>query len=298
MALSNTLNGVNMTVIAQQALDVLQDINIPLGAFTTDFSPEVANEGSAITTRVVTAPTAGDLSGGYAAAVQNTTTTAKTVTLGTFEGAVFGYTDSEWSKSSVNLFDQVIQPGVNAVVNGMIDDALALCTTTNYGAASFTGAASTFDADDVADLAQVLTTAKVPRNGRSLIVGPTYYAALAKDNAIQASYAYGGAEAIRENRVPRVHGFDVIEYTDIPSNSENLVGIACARQGIIIAARTPAIPDMFPGMIENVTDPASGLTLQIRKWYSPDDGRHYLSIGAIWGVAVGVSGNLKLLASA
>ena len=51
-------------------------------------------------------------------------------------------------------------------------------------------------------------------------------------------------------------------------------------------------------MIENVTDPASGFTLQLRKWYSADDGQHYLSLASMWGVAVGVGGNVKRITSA
>jgi hypothetical protein len=296
--MANTLAGNSLAAIAANTLDVLLDVNPPLRAFTTDFSPDVATEGSSVTTRVVTALTSGSLASGYSASAQNVTLTAKTITLGEVTGFVIGFTDSEWSKSSINLQDIFIRPGVQAVSNDMIDDALALVTNANFGAAAFTGAAATFDADDAADLAQTLSTAKVPKMDRFLLVGPTYYAALAKDNAIQASYAYGGAEAIRENRVPRVHGMDVIEYTDIPANGENLVGLCGAPQGIIIAARTPAVPDSFPGEIANVTDPDSGFTIQLRKWYSADDGKHYLSMGAMWGVAVGVAGNLKRLVSA
>ena len=295
---TNTLGGVNLAVIAQQSLDVLQDVLPPLRAFTTDFSAEVAVRGASVTTRVATQPTSASLATGYAANAQNSTTTAKTVTLGAPTGLVLGFSDEEWSKSSINLHDIFIRPGLNAVANDMMDDALALVTNANFGAAAFTGAAGDFDADDVADLAQTLSTAKVPRNDRFLMLSPTYFASLAKDDAIQAAYAFGGAEAIRDNRVPRVHGFNVVEYTDIPSNSENLVGLCGAPQGIIIAARVPATPDNFTGEIMNVTDPESGLTIQLRKWYSADDGQYYLSMASMWGVAVGVSGNITRLVSA
>lgn len=296
--MSNTLGGVNLAAIAQQSLDVLVDVLPPLRAFTTDFSADVAQSGGSVLTRVATAVTSGDLTSGYAGNVQNVTTTAKTITLGGVTGTVIGFTDEEVSKSSINLMDVFIKPAINAVANDMMDDALALVTNANFGAAAFTGAAGDFSADDVADLAQTLSSAKVPRDGRFLMLSPSYYGALAKDDAVQAAMNFGGSEVIRENRVPRVHGLSVIEYTDIPGNSENLVGFCGAPQGIIIAARLPAIPAQFPGEVMNVTDPDSGFSLQLRKWYSADDGRHYLSCGAIWGVAVGVSGNLKRLVSA
>lgn len=296
--MANTLGGVNMDVLAQQSLDVLIDLLPQLSVFSTDFSDEIAVAGATVSTRVATQPTSGDLSTGYATNAQNVTTTAKQITVGAVTGNVIQFTDEEVSKSSVNLQDIFIAPAMNAVVNDMIDDALALVTNANFGAAAFTGAAGDFGADKVADLAQVLSTAKVPRNGRFLMVSPTYFAALAKDNAIQAAYAFGGAEAIRDGRVPRVHGFDIVEYTDIPANAENLVGLCGAKQGIIIAARAPAVPANFAGEIRNITDPDTGLTLQLRRWYSTDDGVHRMSIAGMWGVAVGVSGNIKRLVSA
>lgn len=295
---SNTLGGVNLSQIAQMTLDALLPKMPLLKAFTTNFSADVASKGEAVITRVPTATTCAAFSSGYAADAQNATSTAKTVTLSNHIHSTVGFNDAEWSKSSVNLFDVFIKPLVSGVVNDMVDDVMALVTNANFGAAGFTGAASTLDADDVADMAEGLTTANVPRDGRFLILKPTYHANLAKDNAIQASYAYGGSEAIREGRVPRVHGFDVYEYTDIPGNSENLVGLYGAPQGLLIAARVPAIPDNFPGLIENVTDPDSGLTIQLRKWYSADDGQHYLTGTLIHGVAVGVSGNVKRIVSA
>jgi hypothetical protein len=287
-----------MDVIAQQSLDVLQDVLPQLRVFTTDFSDEIAVAGATVTTRVATQQSSGDLSTGYATNAQTVTTTAKQITVGAVTGNVIQFTDEEVSKSSIDLMELFVVPGINAVANDMMDDALALVTNANFGAAAFTGAAGDFDADDVADLAQVLSTAKVPRNGRFLMVKPTYYAALAKDNAIQAAYAFGGTEAIRDNRVPRVHGFDIVEYTDIPANAENLVGLCGAKQGIIIAARAPAIPAGFSGEVRNITDPESGLTLQLRKWYSEDDGVYRMSIAGMWGVAVGVSANIKRLVSA
>lgn len=296
--MANSLAGINLAQIGQKSLAALLPRLAPLRAFTTDFSSDIAVSGGSVTTRVPTALTTGALTTGYAANAQTATTTAKTITLGAVKGLVIGFTDEEWSKSSINLHNVFIRPGVNAIANGMIDDALALVTASNYGAAAFTGAASTFDADDAADLATVLSTANVDRDGRFLMLSPSYYGYLAKDTAIQAAYAYGTNEAIRDNRIPRVHGMDVIEYTDIPSNAENLVGLCGGPEGIIIAARSPAVPEGFPGMIETITDPESGFTFQVRKWYSADDGQHYLSMAAISGVAVGVASNLKRLVSA
>jgi hypothetical protein len=291
--MANTLGGVNLTAIAQQSLDALIDQLAPLAAFTTDFSSEIAVEGSAVSTRVPTQTTSGDLSTGYSTNRQDVTTTVKTITLGDVRGSVIGFTDGEWSKSSINLQDIFVAPGVNAIADDMFDDVCALVTSTNFGSGTndlLTVAEASFDADAVAQVAQKLSAKKVPRAGRFLMLKPSTFRYLVTDNAIQASYAYGGSEAIRENRASRIHGMDIYEVTDLGPQSENLIAFAGGKQGLLIAARTPAAPANFPGDLVNVTDPGTGFTLQLRRWYSADDGRHYLSMGAIWGVAVGVGG--------
>lgn len=293
--MSNTLGGVNLTQIAQKSLDVLVDMLAPLRAFATDFSDEIAVEGSAVTTRVATQPTSGDLSGGYAAAVQNVTTTAKTITLGDVTGTVIGFTDSEWSKSSVNLHDIFVKPGVSAIADDMFDDALALVLAANFSD-SVTSSAAAFDADKCIDIAKELTDNKVPKMDRFLMLNSGHYAALAK--AIKEWNVWGGQGVITANSIPTISGMSVYEVTDLPDNSQSLVGFAGGKQGIIIAARVPATPDGFPGEIANVTDPDTGFTLQLRKWYSPDDGKHYMSMGAMWGVAVGNASNVVRLVSA
>lgn len=293
--MSNSLAGINLAQIAQRSLETLVAQLPALSAFATDFSDEVAVEGSSVTTRVATQPTVGSLATGYATNAQNAATTAKTITLGDVNGLVLGFTDSEWSKSSINLYDIFVRPGVNAVANSMIDDALALLTASNFSQ-SATIAAAAMNHGKVVDLAKELTESNVPKMDRFLGLAPGHYAQLAKD--VKDTYAVGTSNVIQLNQLPPIAGLSVFEYTDIPSNSENLVGWAGGKQGIIIAARQPAIPQGFTGEIETAVDPESGFALQLRKWYSADDGKYYLSIGAMWGVAVGVPENIVRIVSA
>jgi hypothetical protein len=295
--MANTLSGINWAKIAQETLKVLLDEMPALRAFTTDFSADIKDVGESVTTRVPTAVTAGDASSGYTAT--DVTSTAKTITLDKHRHFTMAFTDLEVAKGGLEFLRRIfVRPAAHAVVNNMVDDTLALVTNANFGAAAFTGAASTFDADDVADLAETLTTAKVPKQNRFLMVKPTYYAALTKDSSIQVAMNYGGAEAIRENQIPRLHGFGVHQYTDIPANAENLVGLCGSQEGLLIAARQPVPPSNWFGQVESATDPDTGLTIQIRAWYEGKDGKHYCTATIIYGVAVGVTANVKRLVSA
>lgn len=294
--MANTLGGINLAQIANESLSTLLAEMQPLNAFTTDFSSDVADKGESVSTRVATAVTAGDATSGYSAT--DVTSTAKTVSLSNHVHFTAGFTDLEISKGGFDMLERTfIRPAVHSVANKMMDDTLALVTNANFSNNTVVTSGN-FDADDAADLAKSLTTQNTMKSGRSMIIGPAYYAALAKDNAIQAAYAFGGSEAIRENEVPRVHGFDVYEYTDIPDNSENLEGIVCSQEGVIIAARQPSLPQNWFGDVESVTEPGSGLTLQYRSWYEGKDGKQYITCTLIYGVAVGVSENVHRILSA
>ena len=189
-----------------------------------------------------------------------------------------------------------VRPAVHSVVNAMMDDLLALVLNATYSNNTVVTAAN-FGADDVATLAGDLTTLNVPRSPRSMVIKPAYYAALAKDNAIQASYAFGNPGAIQDNNIPRVHGFDVLEYSDIPANSENLEGFVCGKEALIIAGRQPALPENWAGAVESVQDPDTGITLQLRNWYEGKDGAQYITATLIYGVAAGTD-SLKRILSA
>lgn len=289
--MANTLGGINLAAIAQESLDYL-DIHPwfkPVSKIAwNDFQEDIANKGASVTTRVPSAMTAADLSSGYSGASADRTTTAKTVTLDTFYGTVSSFTDAEVSKAGdANwLMDVFVQPALTATVEKVMDDLLAQVTNANFSDTDIITAAN-FDADDLADKATALTDLSVPPMGRYAMLSPAYCASLQKDNAIQASYAYGGSEAIRDGQVPKVHGFDILEYPDIPANSENLTAFVGNRTALLLAARQPAIPADFKGQIENVTDPATGLPLQYRFWYSEDAGVYRFSIGVLYGVGVG-----------
>ena len=292
--MANTLNGINLAAIAQSVLDNLSAQHTPVSAFTTDFSSEIADQGESITTRIATAVSAGDASSGYSAT--DVTSSAKTVTLDQHKHFTMAFTDLEIAKGGMNMLERTfVRPATHAVINSMVDALMALVVSSEFGNVA-TVAAADFGADDVATLAGDLTTLNVPKDERALIIKPSYYASLAKDNAVQASYATTLDDSLRNHSVPRVHGFNVYEYSDIPSNSQNLEGFACGPEALLIAARQPAIPQNWSGAVESVTAPDSGLTIQLRSWYEGKDGKQMITLTTIFGVLVG-SNSLKRIKS-
>ena len=296
---TNTIAGVSLTEVAQRSLDILLPELFPLTAFTNDFSDEISAKGTAITTRYPSAVTAGDLTGGYNS--QNTTLTAVSVSLDNFIGFVYGFKDYERSRSAVALNDLFVVPAINAIALNVMGAALGLLTLANFPSnVSDTTAAANFDADHTAALSQALTDAFVPRQGRALILKTGYYTNLVQDNAIQNNQAYGSPEAIREGTLPRVSGFTPYQYTQFPLQNENLSGMACGKQGIIMAARVVDATgfEQQGGELMNLTVPEIGITLQFRKWYDQNAGELKYSMSILYGVALGIKGYIRPIRSA
>lgn len=291
---TNTLGGVNATRISQLTLDALQTTVLPFKAFTTDFSPDIADRGNAVTTRFVTNPSVSNFAATRSS--QNSTTTARTITLSSYVGVDLGFGDTEMSFSDVKLQELYIKPAVVAIFENVMAAALALVTSANYSANTLITAAN-FNSANVAGLATSLNTDKVPSVGRSLIVSPTYADTLRKDTNILPAYAIGDPNFLKNGVIPRLHNFDIYEYNGtIPTNSESLAAVALAPQAICMAARVPATPRNWAGQVSNITDPNSGLTLQFRDWYDGQEQRTQLCL--IYGVQIGVVGNLRRIRSA
>lgn len=295
---TNTLNGVNATIIAELSIPLLASTFAPLNAFSTDFSSEVAAKGASVTTRFPSALSAGDMTSGYNS--QNTTLNAATINLTSFQGITVGFYDYERTRSSKNLLNEFIEPAINALGKKVFQDLWALVNDTNFpgltsptliGPTEFLSTAANFEVTDLIDIGAQLTTNLVPKTGRSMLLNPAYYAAIVKGFVDVA--AAGTAEGRIEARVPRIAGFDIYEAQDITTNNVNVVGGAFHRTALGIASRAIDIPDAYPGSVSNIEIPGLGMPVQFRMWYDPDAGEHKMSVAALYGVThfMGTSGS-------
>jgi hypothetical protein len=155
------------------------------------------------------------------------------------------------------------------------------------------------DPASIADLAQHLTDKDNPMAGRMLIVKPSLFTALSKDVDIKAQYASGTNAPLTENLLPRIHGFEINQYSALPTAGvTNQKGIFCTPEAILIASRLPATPTNWYGNVATATDEASGLSIQIREWYDGDLGQQKIAMTVLYGVAVGNEKSLgRIIAS-
>ena len=297
--MANSITGVNDDIIASSVLSGFVKSIAPIMALATDFSADAAKKGDKVS--VLRDNTAID------AALDKTTHTAYTIqdadsdaieiTLAQPKYVSWGLDDSEVANSSVVNLEVYGRRKGNKLASTILADILSPVTAANFGAAAFTGAASTFDADDVADISTAADLADWDED-RYLVLSPAYYGALLKDAGIQSADAFGGIEAIRNGDIPTLLGFKIIMSNLIPANAENLVGFASSGTGLATAFRylQPQEGNTY-NRAERLSDP-SGMTLGLRDWYSNDTGVRNRVVECVYGKAVGISTGILRMVSA
>ena len=282
--MANSLLGLSLEAIAQETLITLRQELPLLSNYTTDFSDEVATPHSSVTTRVVTTPSAVDFSASYTA--QDAVSTAKTITYNKHKHITHKFDTSELANNGWSLLKNTFMPSVSyGLVSAIQDEVMELVTAANFGN-DFAIAASAMDADQVVDLAKSMTANGNPRQDRVMVLSPAHYANLAKDDAIQAAYAFGNSNVIRDNDIGSVHGLKVVEY-DTPDNSENLEGFVASKSAILISSRTLQLPENSNVEQVTVTDPDTGYSFTLRSWFEAKEGAVYVSAISLFGVSVG-----------
>lgn len=281
--MANSLAGF-LSVYAQESLPQLIAASPVLSAFTTDFSGDLATGGTSVVTRIPTTTyTANDTdANGYVALAASSS--AVTVTLKQRD-ITHAFSELEW-QNQPQILNTFVTPMIQGLVNYVSNDVLSVVTAANFTTAQSSSAAG-FSGSAVTKLAQVLSTANVPADNRTLIIAPTYMETLT--NTVNQAYFINPAANTKNYA-----GFNIQEYTNIPTTN-NLVGVAAHKSAIALATRIPS----FGGNVEQavVTDPKSGLSVAFRTWHSADDGKWKLAASLIYGYAKGNgSGLVRIVA--
>lgn len=303
--MANTWNGMTFTNIARTGFKAFVAKLAPLGVFTTNFSADVAEQGTILNTRIVPASQAAvDLqdttvggSGDRESSniIEDITTTSVAVTLNQQPVAGFALTDEEAAQIGAGVWAdtkaKLITNKAYAVANFVLDYCFELITGANYSSiAESVIAASAFDMDDVVDLATAVSTAGWPTDRNYLVLCPSYLGALKKDNHIQDLSA-SGITVVQNGQIPRLDRFGIVEAPTLPNAdvygaTEDLRAFACTPDAMAIAMRTVTAQatDRLEAY-EVMTDPDSGVTLVYRAWYKPSTGKLYHTFETLFGAA-------------
>ena len=178
----------------------------------------------------------------------------------------------------------------------VVNDILSVVTAANFGAAVVTGAATSFDTDDVATIRTVCNQAMWPKGlaFRGLVLDSAYDGNLVK---FLANYSQSGSTGVWQNgELSEVMGFRYTESPLVPTNAEGLVGFAINPSAILVAfapvTPQPAIRAVMTDY-RTYTDPDTGLTLEYREMGDAYADTTLRLIEANYGYAVGETAALK-----
>jgi len=317
--MANTLNASIYQKIARLGFQALRKKLVPLRAFTTDFSADVAEEGESVDIRVYPSATAaksfstatgsGGAGGELKNAIGDLTVAKKTVTLNQDPVTGFHFTDKERATlnagAMTDTLRNMVESHANAVAKHVLDYVFNLLTAANFANSAFTGAASTFDLDDVIDINAVLADAGWPVDEAmkiAMVVKPTMRAALKKDNAIQDLSASGIPGVVARGALDGVDIFRIYQAPTLPPSggtpeSENLVGFVALPEAIAIATRTYA-PQGQVEYYEVLTDEETGLSVVYVVWYDPNTEKMYHNFRLLYGATVCKGDALQRMKSA
>ena len=298
--MANTIDtSLNNELVSSAVLNAFVSEIQPILGFSTNFSAALGSRGDTVHVPYVPAASAaGNFTPGTGYTRQDSTISKRTVELNKHKFVSWRVTDLEQTNSSSISLDLFGQQKGFQLAKAVFQDILSVVTAANFGAAAHTGAAANFDSNDVADIALACDLAEMPSVPRSLVLGSSYYWALAKDSGIKSSDAFGGSEAIREGRIPNVFGFNAYKSNLIPANAQNLVGMAAYPSAVAVAMRyLSPVGSGGDGVYRAVVDP-SGVTLGYREYYDNDLGERVAIMEALYGYSLAEAAALKRIVSA
>jgi len=249
--MANTFNGMTADNIARLGITTLEKALVPMSAFTLNLSPDIQDQGTTVSTRIVPAAAAptdlvNDESGSYSSVVDDQTTTAVQVILDQHPVSGFALTDSEAQEIAAGVWrdtgERLVKSYARGIANDILNDIFNLVTVANFGAAVLTTAAANFDADDVADLREEAVNAGFSMDDEpALLLTPAYFSALLKGTDVK-DFSASQLDALRTGNLPRLSGFKIIEAPTFPPvggtpETENAVGFIAMPDAIAIAMR-------------------------------------------------------------
>ena len=279
------------SVLADSVIASLKNKLPVLNGFSSVFSSSISGQGKTIQVPLIGTSTATEFSTGGYLTQDDATVTKADVTLKHYKVST-RVTPLNIREYGMSFFQNFAQTASNALAEKCMADISALILAANFSTSTTTGAALSY-AEAVA-AQKTLDDAKAA-NPRALIVNSTYTSDLRADSQIVGAAGLG-ASVITSGNIGQIAGASVYQWSNLPTNSENLAGFACGADAIAVATALPLTE--IPGFDVAVgTDADTGLSVQI---IMGQEQSGYMNITAtlLFGVAIGNAASLVRLKTA
>ena len=208
--MSNTF--LTPSIIANEALMVLESNLTMVPLVHTDYSNEFAQVGDTITIRKPATFVAKNFTG--TTSVQDITEGSATVKLDRWRDITANVTSKQLSLDIKDFSMQVIQPAMRAISQAIDTDLLTVGVAS--AGTSVDATSTPTNLNDISALAKVLDVNKVPVSDRRLILHPIHkYAYLKTDNLTNVASA-GTDETLRDYDAKKLFGMDAYMSQNLP----------------------------------------------------------------------------------
>jgi hypothetical protein len=187
---------------------------------------------------------------------------------------------------SGHKLSKLINANVSTFMKSLMDIAMTPVTVSNFGAKAFTGAASTFDTDDL----KTLWAAGKDFDMKNIVLDGAFFAQFlptSKESFAWEDGAYGYDGFYLNNR------FDGADAS--------IAGFVCDSDAIAVASGLPLTSEAVNSMMlsqEVIELPVLGLQVQMNHWASLTSRAEWISLDVMFGAAAGDTAKLKLIATA
>ena len=187
---------------------------------------------------------------------------------------------------SGHKLERLVEINVSAFMKSIVDVALTPVTVANFGAKAFTGAASTFDIDDL----KTLWGAGKDFDEKHIVLDGDYFAQFLPANKDSFAWEDGA------------YGYDGFYLNNRWDGADaNITGFVCDRSAIAVASGLPSVTPAVAGQMYDqqvITLEGLGLQVQMNHWASSSTRQEWISLDVMFGANAGDTDKLKLIASA
>jgi len=289
-------------IFVQDALNAFVATLLPLNGFSRSYSSQTARKGDVIAIPRVDALSTTTFAyannSGYPYETEGGTIATISLNLDQHQVVGVDITDIQYASSSMAEISNFARQQGKALAKKVLQNIFSLLTIPNYGAA--VASASIADIGRIALSGARTTMAKrdIPMDSvQSLIVNQDLYQTLLNDSNISQAFQYGGSEAIREARIPRLMGMNVYDTNVLPlGGTLSLVGFIAHPDALAIAVRTLMPQDVGAySAVETAVDDETGLAFTYRRHFNPGKGRHFASLECLFGFTSALTLGLGLI---
>jgi hypothetical protein len=285
--MATTYSNINSARIDDAIQAALKNALVPLSAFSVGVKTEGMIENDIVRVPVLTDATAQVKTLGTALTA-NGTITGVDVTLNTPKEAKFDLIAGSVPARQLQAYLEGLFAGaVYGIAKAILDAACGLITAANY-ATKYTVGEGDFGQFHLAQVMKLANTQKQGRQ-RSLLLGSGYASELVGSSSLGLILATLGDQALKTAALPPLLGMTSYMYAGLPTNSENLGGAVIDKTAIAVAV-SPIDQFVAAGeadciMNKLVTEPDSGLTVNVKIVGDADAGKISGIVSAMYGVA-------------